>query len=89
VTGAVMLGGVLELEFSQGFAPKQGDSFTFLTATGGVSGAFDRVEIKGLLPGFAYDLTYSSGQLALAALNDGIPDSGAVLRRVFLPLATR
>jgi hypothetical protein len=89
VAGAATLDGVLALNFTQGYAPRRADTFTFLTATGGVSGAFDRVEISGLAPGFQYRLTYSNGQLALEALNDGVPTSGPPQRMVFLPLLQR
>jgi len=84
ITGAANLDGVLALNFSQGFAPKQGEVFTFLTATAGLSGAFDNVEISGLQPGFEYELTIVNGQVTLEALNDGVP-----LRTVFLPLVVR
>jgi len=83
ITGTANLDGVLALDF-QGFAPQQGDTFTFLAATEDISGAFDSVEISGLAPGFEYELSYVDGQLALEALNDGVP-----LGRVFLPLVVR
>jgi hypothetical protein len=76
VTGAANLDGVLELKFSQGVAPKRGDTFTFVTATGGVSGEFASIEISGLAPGFEYDLTIANGQVTLEALNDGAPVGG-------------
>ncbi|MCC7360323.1 MAG: DUF3466 family protein [Anaerolineales bacterium] len=84
VTGTASLDGVLALSFSQGFAPQQGNTFTFLTTTGGISGTFDSVAITGLMPGFAYDLSVVSGQLVLEALNDGVP-----LCELFLPLVSR
>jgi T5SS/PEP-CTERM-associated repeat protein len=86
VNGAANLDGVLALDFQQGYAPHRGDTFTLFTATGGVSGAFDSVEISGLLPGFEYELAYTDGQLALEALNDGVPASNGSPRSVFLPL---
>lgn len=84
VEGAAVLDGVLALDFRNGYAPKQGDIFTFLTATGAVTGSFDSVAINGLMPGFEYDLKIVNGQVVLEALNDGIP-----LRMVFLPLVRR
>jgi probable HAF family extracellular repeat protein/T5SS/PEP-CTERM-associated repeat protein len=84
VNGAINLDGVLVLDFSQGYAPKQGDIFTLLAATGLVNGAFDNVEISGLAPGFEYDLTIVDGQVTLEALNEGVP-----LGAVFLPLVVR
>jgi hypothetical protein len=89
VSGAANLDGVLALNFTQGYAPSQGDTFTFLTAKGGVNGTFASVEINGLAPGFAYDLTVSDGQLALAALNDAVALPGAPLQEIFLPLVVR
>ncbi len=84
VTGTAQVDGVLALDFGNGYAPNQGDAFTFLTATGGVTGTFDSVTISGLMPGFEYELSYVGGQLVLEALNDGVP-----LRRVYLPLVAR
>lgn len=81
VNGAANLDGVLALDFRNWFAPKQGDTFTFLSATGGVNETFDSVEISGLAPGFEYDLTIVDGQVVLEALNDGVP-----LIEIFLPL---
>jgi probable HAF family extracellular repeat protein/T5SS/PEP-CTERM-associated repeat protein len=84
VTGAATLDGVLALDFRNGYAPIQGDTFTFLNATEGTSGTFDGVEISGLAPGFEYDLTIVDGQVTLKALNDG-----AQLLSLFLPLVQR
>lgn len=84
ITATAHLDGVLALNFSNGYAPRQGDTFTFLTATQGVNGAFDNVTISGLAPGFEYKLSYVNGQVVLEALNDGMP-----LRMVFLPLVVR
>jgi len=84
ITGTTSLDGVLALKFSQGYAPQQGDMFTFLTAMDGISGTFDSVAISRLMPGFEYDLSVVSGQLVLEALNDGVP-----LHELFLPLVGR
>ncbi|MCC6956406.1 MAG: hypothetical protein IT316_06390 [Anaerolineales bacterium] len=84
VTGAATLDGVLALKFSDWFAPKQGDTFTFLTAAGGAGGAFDSVKISGLAPGFLYDLSVVNGQVTLEALNDGV-----AVQSIFLPMTRR
>lgn len=55
-----------------------------LAATDSVSGAFDSVEIGGLMPGFEYDLTVVGGQVTLETLNDGVP-----LINIFLPVVAR
>ncbi|MCK6623767.1 MAG: hypothetical protein DPW09_36050 [Anaerolineae bacterium] len=85
ITGTAILDGVLVLNFKNGYAPSQGDTLTFLTATGGINGAFDSVEINGLEPGFEYELSYVDGQVTLEALNNGAPSS----QMVYLPLVRR
>jgi probable HAF family extracellular repeat protein/T5SS/PEP-CTERM-associated repeat protein len=84
ITGTAVLDGVLALDFSNGYAPSQGDTFTLLAATGGVNGAFDSVAISGLMPGFEYEIILVDGQVVLEALNDGVP-----LIEIFLPLVVR
>ncbi|MBW7886006.1 MAG: DUF3466 family protein [Caldilineaceae bacterium] len=79
VTGTVALDGVLALHFRSGYAPRQGETFTFLTATEDINGAFDRVEVSGLPPDFEYDLAVTNGQVTLRAL------SGAPVGKLFLP----
>jgi hypothetical protein len=84
VTESAALDGALALNFGNWFAPKQGDTFTFLSATDGTSGAFDGVTIRGLAPSFEYELTILEGQVTLEALNDGI-----AIGTVFLPTVVR
>jgi probable HAF family extracellular repeat protein/T5SS/PEP-CTERM-associated repeat protein len=84
ITGTATLNGMLALDFSNRYAPSEGDAFTLLTATGLINGAFDNVEISGLAPGFEYELTIINGQVTLEALNDGVPP-----RATFLPLIVR
>ena len=84
VSGAAALDGVLALRFRNGYAPRRGDTFTFVAATGGVSGAFDAVQISGLAPGFLHRLTVVNGQVTLEALNDGVPEG-----RLFVPAMMR
>ncbi len=84
VTGAANLDGVLALAFRGGYVPRRGDTFTFLTATGGVSGTFTSVAISGLPPGFQYELTVENGQVTLEALSGNAPAG-----RMLLPLIAR
>lgn len=84
VTGTVTLDGVLALDFSNGYAPSQGDTFALLTAVDGLTGTFDSVAISGLMPGFEYEISYANGQLVFEALNDGV-----ALHTLFLPLLLR
>ncbi len=82
VTEAAQLAGVLELDFVRHYAPRTGDLFTLLEVAQGVFGAFLSVEIHGLEPGFAFEVTYENGQIVLAALSDGVPE-GLVFRDGF------
>ena len=84
ITGTATLDGTLVLSFRQGFAPQQGDTFAVLSATGGISGEFDRVEVVGLMPGFEYALTNANGQWVVEALSDGVS-----ARQLFLSLLMR
>lgn len=82
VTGHATLDGVLALDFRNGYVPYRNDTFTLLTATGGIAGAFDSVAISGLPPGHDYQLTIVNGQVRFKSL-DGPP------RKTFLPLVQR
>ena len=72
VLGTATLNGRLELNFSNGYAPRQGDQLRFITAKGGVNGGFAGVTLAGLAPGFEYDLDASGGEVRLTALNDAV-----------------
>ncbi|MEX2170756.1 MAG: PEP-CTERM sorting domain-containing protein [Pirellulales bacterium] len=72
ITGDATLGGTLLLEFIDGFAPRQGDTFAFLDVGGALSGAFASVEVRNLAPGFQFDLRPDAGGLTMVALNDGV-----------------
>jgi hypothetical protein len=68
-----MSGSVLELDFTNGFAPHTGDTFD-LVAYGSFTGNFSTIDIEGLEPGFQYNLASDgNGNLQLTALNDGVP----------------
>jgi hypothetical protein len=83
VAGAAHLDGVLVLDFQNGYAPRAGAAFTFLTATGGVAGVFDRIEVTGLPLGFVFDLAVADGQVLLKVLSVGTPEA------LFLPMVLR
>jgi T5SS/PEP-CTERM-associated repeat protein len=72
ITGDATLDGTLELEFIDGFAPRQGDEFKFLDVGGALSGAFANIEVRNLEPGFLFDLRLDGGGLTMVALNDGV-----------------
>ena len=68
VKGTATFGGTLLLNFLDGFAPQEGDSFALFVDD--FLGAFDNVEIAGLAPGFEYLLQAGPTGLSLLALND-------------------
>jgi hypothetical protein len=39
---------------------------------GALSGAFDNIQLRGLRPGFKFDLRPDAGGLKMVALNDGV-----------------
>jgi len=88
ITGTAALAGQLLLNFGEGFAPKQGDTFAFIQATS-ATGGFTEVVITGLAAGFTYDLTLVNGTVTLMALNDGIATTQRTLSGLFLPLVVR
>jgi T5SS/PEP-CTERM-associated repeat protein len=73
VTGSATVGGTLLLEFIDGFAPRQGDEFKFLDIGGAMSGEFANIDVRGLRPGFQFNLRPDIDGLTMVALNDGAP----------------
>jgi hypothetical protein len=73
VTGDATLGGTLVLEFRNGFAPKAGDRFDVLRATGGVTGDFAGVQIRGVDPASAsFQGAVQNGALTMTSLTDAV-----------------
>ncbi len=87
VSGTAQLGGQLVLNFGDGFAPKQGESYNVMQA-GAFASAFQTTTIAGLAPGFTYTLSATGGAFNLVALNDGVPTTPAH-SKVYLPLIRR
>jgi hypothetical protein len=73
VTGNAALAGKAKLQFGNGAAPQQGDTFELLQVEGEVTGAFDEVEIAGLAPGAAFASEVVNGALVLTSLTDAEP----------------
>ena len=69
-TGDTDLAGTLALQFLNGFAPDQGQSFEVLDVAGTVTGAFANVEVRGLVPGSDFAEDFVDGKLTLTALAD-------------------
>jgi hypothetical protein len=63
--GLATLGGALDVSLWGGFTPAVGDVFEFITATGGVSGAFARVDLPALGTGLDWELDYEVNAVKL------------------------
>lgn len=80
VTGNAVVAGKLTISFLNGFAPRQGQSFVFLTSGSAVAGNFEQVVITGLATGFQYGIgAAAGGGLSLTAQNDGVAVSPPLL----------
>jgi hypothetical protein len=88
VSGAARLDGELVLAFSEGYAPRAGDSFAFVGA-GSSAGAFSTVTVTGLAPGWEFSLSSSGGVTTLRSESDGVAATTPMLGRVYLALLRR
>jgi hypothetical protein len=88
VSGGARLDGELVLAFSEGFAPRAGDSFVFVSA-GSSAGAFATVTVSGLAPGWRFSLIRNDGVTTLRSESDGVAVTAPTLGRVYLPLLRR
>ena len=71
VTGRLTLGGILELNFINGFAPQAGAMFNLLTfAT--LAGQFSGVEVTGLAPGWQFSLDPTGSALGLTSQSNAV-----------------
>jgi len=71
VTGQATLGGYLELDFTNGFAPQAGQIFNLLSF-GATAGQFAGVEVTGLAPGWTYTLNSTGTALNLDSTSNGV-----------------
>ncbi len=64
----------IEFTFLDGFLPKAGDNFAFVTAEGGIEGlSNENFRFKDIDSSFLYDLKVDDGRFTLAALNNAQP----------------
>lgn len=73
VLGDITIEGTVVFEFIKGFAPRQGQTFDFLQASGTVDLTAAHFEIGNLAPGFSFDILPGIGGVQMFALNDGQP----------------
>ncbi|HWB06866.1 MAG TPA: hypothetical protein VG796_27830 [Verrucomicrobiales bacterium] len=78
-TGAVNVQGAVELKFINGYAPKAGDRYCFITADGGLTFAPSSINVSGLAAGFAWTLSSDANNFCITASNAGQPDTTPAL----------
>jgi T5SS/PEP-CTERM-associated repeat protein len=76
VTGNAMVDGTVEVRFSNGILPKQGDVFDLMNVSGTVSGYFTQVTFPDLRAGFQFSAEFVNGVYRITALNDAAPAAG-------------
>ena len=85
VSGQANLGGLVSFGFASGTTPRFGDSYTFLTAAGGVTGTFSQVPITAILrPTLTYGATSVRVQIAAGLYADVV--TGSPVQRAYAQL---
>jgi hypothetical protein len=72
-SGAVQLGGELDVSLISGFMPNAGDMFQILTATGGISGTFATTNLPTLAGNLIWQVSYGPNSLTLAVAAPVLP----------------
>ena len=67
VSGTAVIDGVLEVKDISGFAPSVGDSFTILSASGGLSGEFDAINLPAI-GSLQWQVDYSATEVTLSVI---------------------
>lgn len=76
ITGDAMIDGTVEVRFTDGFIPVQGQVFELIDVSGTVSGSFAQVIFPDLRSGFQFSAQFVSGRYQITALNNGAPAAG-------------
>ena len=75
ITGSASLAGIMEVDLINGFAPRIGDQFTFLTTTQGITGGFDTLTSNNGL--FTYTADYGSGNVEITVTS--VPEPSCIV----------
>ena len=92
VLGDITIAGTVVFEFIEGFAPRAGQTFDFLDASGTIDLTQAHFDIGNLAPGFRFDIAPGTGGIGLLALTDGSPvplPPGIVLLPLAVTIALR
>ena len=76
VTGNATLDGTVEVRFTGGFLPLQGQVFELIDVSGSISGSFAQVIFPDLRSGFQFSSEFVNGRYQITALSDGAPAAG-------------
>jgi hypothetical protein len=68
LTGAATLAGILDVSFIAGFVPALDQTFTILTAPGGISGTFASLNLPSLPAGLALTVSYTTSTVQLKVI---------------------
>lgn len=73
VTGAASLAGTLNLSLINGFVPSGGETFDFLSVAGGITGAFDMINLPSLPLGLSWGLNDDDPTMFQLSVVQGLP----------------
>lgn len=73
LTGQALLAGTLNVSLLDGFSPVLGNTFNFLSATGGISGTFDVTNLPTLAAGLVWLVNYDNPTFAQLVVVESIP----------------
>jgi hypothetical protein len=68
LSGQALLAGALNVSLLDGFSPSLGNTFTFLSAVGGIAGAFDTTDLPDLATGLSWSINYNPTNVQLAVV---------------------
>ncbi len=76
ITGDATFDGTVEVRFTDGFLPVQGEVFELIDVSGALSGSFAEVIFPDLRSGFQFSTQFVGGRYQITALSDGAPAAG-------------
>jgi cyclophilin family peptidyl-prolyl cis-trans isomerase len=77
-TGTAVINGTLNVSLLSGFEPTPGDSFTLITAAGGVSGQFTTLNLPSITTGSVWDLEVGQNSVVLSTAYADYNHNGVV-----------
>lgn len=69
IPGVAQLDGSLVIDIDGAFVPALGNTFNIISATGGVAGSFDKVDVSGVPAGLAFHINYLPTIVQLQVVN--------------------